>query len=189
MAFTVEDGTGIAGANAYITVAFADTYFDERGIEGWYGDTTEKQFAIIQATDWIDKRFGRRFIGLRSTSTQGLQWPRTSAIDYNAIEYVDAVPLALQQACAEYALRALTALLVSDPEKATAETPVGSVTYLRQRVEGAVEQETHWSDTSRGQRGLNAATVTESNIPEYPAADLLIEHLLRNMAGGFVARA
>lgn len=37
MAFVVEDGSGIANANAYITVAYADEYFSDRGNADWAG--------------------------------------------------------------------------------------------------------------------------------------------------------
>lgn len=188
MAFTLEDGTGIAGANAYASVAEVDAYFDDRGVPGWNGDANQKQFAIIKATDYIDKRFGKRFIGKRADGDQGLEWPRTSAIDLNGIEWADQVPTILKQATAEYAKRALEAELVTDPVG----NPVpaaGPLIYLRNRVEGAVEQEQRWGDTTRNMREVTSQTVNDNDIPSYPAADLLIERLLKSASGGFLARA
>ncbi len=50
MTFVVEDGTGLANANAYIAVAFADSYFADRGIQKWADvtDASLKQQAIVQ---------------------------------------------------------------------------------------------------------------------------------------------
>lgn len=64
MAFVVEDGTGIASANAYITVQQFKDYHADRGntLTGGSGD---QQKAIVKATDYIDKRFGRRFKGTK----------------------------------------------------------------------------------------------------------------------------
>lgn len=71
MAFLVEDGSGVNGANAYMTVAEADTYFTDRGIAGWTGVDTIKQTALIKATDFIEKRFSSRFLGQKQYDPNG----------------------------------------------------------------------------------------------------------------------
>ena len=64
MAFLVETGTGTLGANAYISESYADAHHADRGTTDWTNFTTpEKEQAIIRASDYIDKRFGRRFVG------------------------------------------------------------------------------------------------------------------------------
>ena len=69
MALILEDGTGISGANAYTTAAAITTYLVERnrGDEtGWDGvSRTEKNAAVIAATDYIETRYGLRFLGRR----------------------------------------------------------------------------------------------------------------------------
>lgn len=69
MALILEDGTGISGANAYTTAAAITTYLVERnrGAEtGWDGVSgTEKNAAVIAATDYIETRYGLRFLGRR----------------------------------------------------------------------------------------------------------------------------
>lgn len=185
MAFLLEDGTGIAGANAYIAIAFADAYFLDRQVSGWDGDTTQKNAAIIKATDWVEKRFGRKFRGDKASSAQGLQWPRDNACDDAGNEWL-LVPAPLEQAVAEYALRAIAADLVDDPTLGAGTT--GPLTYDRKRVEGAVEVEKRYAETGQ-QRGINSALVNESGIPEYPAADLLLTELLTSFSGGFIGRA
>lgn len=72
MAFVVEDGTAKADATSYVTIAEADGYFADRGMTGWTGADAVKQSALIKATDYIEGRFGQRFIGSKKTTTQAL---------------------------------------------------------------------------------------------------------------------
>ena len=58
MAFTVEDGTGVAGANSLVDVAFADEYFADRGNTVWAALTEEqKQSALILASDYASTQY------------------------------------------------------------------------------------------------------------------------------------
>lgn len=102
----VEDGTGVAGANAYISVSYATAYHAERG-NAWAGTTTEMEQAIVRASDYLDQM---PWGGTRLTTTQGLQWPRVTW----------GYPDAIKRACAEYALRARSAALESDEEDGAA---------------------------------------------------------------------
>ena len=67
MAFTVENGTGILAANSYMTVAEVSTYLTDRGREtAWDAATAAvAQGALIEATDYIEQRFGERFKGTK----------------------------------------------------------------------------------------------------------------------------
>lgn len=204
MAFTVESGSGDAGANAYINVAFVDTHHADRGNEAWTEFTTsEKQQAIIRASDYIDKRFGRRFRGLRKTKEQGLEWPRLDAFDDDGylLSGADDVPRQIERACAEYALRALICgVLAPDPippvpkqdltdSTADRDTDLitGEVTRKRDRV-GPLEEERWYESRSQttarnlgaGARGVQSGLLNDFNIPEYPEADMWIEELLRS---------
>ena len=80
MAFTVEDGSGVTGANAYATAAQVTEYLTDRGREAennWSTKTAaEQQTAIIKATDYIEKRFFGIWRGSRTDSAQALTWPR-----------------------------------------------------------------------------------------------------------------
>ncbi len=119
MAFTLETGTGIAGANAYVDVAYVDTHHLDRGNSAWDDFTTvEKQQSIIRGTEYIDKRFGIKFRGVRVSKEQGLEWPRLSAFDADGflLSGVDDLPRQLEKAAAEYALRAaICGTLAPDP--------------------------------------------------------------------------
>lgn len=73
---------GGASSNSYLTLAEADTYFDDRAITAWTGSTytdDQKEAALIQATSWIDNTF--QFIGEIDDTTQRLAWPRDAAYD------------------------------------------------------------------------------------------------------------
>lgn len=132
MAFVVEDGTGVSDANSYTDVAFADEYFNDRGIAEWDGSNEEKQAALILATDYVELRFGRRWIGEMANPLQGLSWPRVA----EGIPE-DEVPVKLQRAVCEYAKRALTAQLAPDPEVSAAGA---SVVTVREKV-GPLEEQ------------------------------------------------
>ena len=48
MALVVEDGTGITNANAYVSVAEADSYFQARNNASWSArNTHDKEKAIL----------------------------------------------------------------------------------------------------------------------------------------------
>lgn len=205
MAFTLEDGSGVNGANAYVDVAFVDTYHTDRGNTRWDTDgvtpttTAQKQTSIIKATDHIDTRFGRRFVGFRKTKEQSLEWPRLDDFDLDGFLFsgVDNIPRQLQKACAEYALRALVlGNLLPDPSLPFVDraTTGGSTTQSGGQATGevkskkikadVVEIETAYATLSeateeqREYRRTGTRDVPSSLIPAYPAADLLIAELL-----------
>ena len=115
--FTLEDGTGtVAGANAYVAVATVDAYFADRANVNWDGADSEKEVAIIKATDHVDRRWGLAFKGYRLVSDQPLEFPRAALYDGRGT-LVEGIPVKLENACAEYAVRILSGENLSpDPE-------------------------------------------------------------------------
>lgn len=202
--FTIEDGSGIAAANAYAPVIFADDYHDSCGNSVWQTyDLPTKQTAIVRATFYIDKRFGRKFRGYKENIQQPLQWPRLGAFDDSGFMFGDdgKLPQQLMKACAEYALRAAIYMtLAPDPLLPTAtqdmsdaagprdtEVISGTVTRKLQRV-GPLEEETSYETPAmslsrrvgtEGNRIIQSALVNDFNIPEYPEADMWLEELIR----------
>lgn len=71
----VEDGTGVANANSYQTVANARLYAENRGIE-LPTDDDEVAAMLIRSTDYLEAQ-ACRYQGKPTSSTQVLQWPRT----------------------------------------------------------------------------------------------------------------
>ncbi len=110
MAFVVEDGTSKTNANAYITTAYFSSYHSERG--NTVPDGISKEKAIVRASDYLDERF--RFIGIRTSIAQSMEWPRINAF-YADGRSVIGVPIEVQEACAEYALVAIEAVLSPSP--------------------------------------------------------------------------
>lgn len=185
MAFVVEDGSGLPDSNAYITIAFADSYHSDRGNSTWTGADSVKQSAIIRATDYIDKRFGIKFKGYRKIKEQALEWPRLDAYSPEGWAYTnpDDVPRKLQQACAEYALRSLIdGELAPDPDDQIS----GSLVLNRVKV-GPIEEEKQFKSDSASKESLTSI-VSASSIQEYPAADLLIQELLRSISSRRLVR-
>lgn len=171
----VETGSSDPNANGYISVSFADTYHDDRGNSAWAPlPADDKARAIIKATDYIDKRFGRQFRGFRSQKAQSLEWPRTGAFDNDSYAFTseDIIPRQLQKACSEYALRTIAKSELA-PDPTTSGT--GAV-VMEKEVVGPIETERRYSGSLN--RTTNSVLLSDANIPEYPAADLWIEELL-----------
>lgn len=168
MAFIAEDGTGLANANSYATLQFADDYHADRGNGSWGLETpANRQAALVRATDYADKRFGARFRGFRESQQQALEWPRFSAFD-NDDFLLRNIPSQLLKAVAEYALRALTTNpLVPD------NTQVG-LTLNRSKV-GPIEIEKK-TNTVGGKSSL----VDPTSIPDYPEGDLWMNELINS---------
>lgn len=75
MALVIEDGSVVANANSYITVAEYKAWADARGIT--YGTDEAVEKGILRAMDWFERQF---FIGNKANENQLLQWPRTEAL-------------------------------------------------------------------------------------------------------------
>lgn len=188
MAFTVEDGTGLEAANAYITEAEYRAHHADRGVDVTEQTQVQVEAAIVNATDYADKRFGRRYKGWKQNRDQGLEWPRIDAYDDDD-HLFDKVPKALKRAIAEYAWlytqlqRNLapvpgTGFPVVDPGTGEVTTqPGGMVQSVREKV-GPLEEATTFSREGTPFKSTGNPLVTL--VPEYPQADMWIEELIRN---------
>lgn len=203
--FTVDDGTGLTGSNSYVSVSDTDDYHTGRGNTSWTdGSVTDasKQHALVRATDYVDKRFSRRYRGWKSGTAQALQWPRTDAED-DAGYLWSGIPTKLKHAVAEYALRALNLHELSpDPlSPVPAQSHLvgttrdlsasGEVSSKTEKI-GPIEETTEYRDlsTSITAAGLNtkSSLVSDYNIPEYPAADMLLDELIGSAVSRRVVR-
>ena len=148
MALIVEDGTGKADAEAFISAADASTYHTARGNAAWAAlasDTVREQM-LRKATDYMQQIYKLRWKGVPVTTTQALDWPRAyvsreyvystagtppSSIDGTLWWPSDEVPTAVARACAELALRAIDGDLAEDLDVPVTSETVGpiSVTY------------------------------------------------------------
>lgn len=174
MAFVIEDGTGKADSNSYTTAAEADLYFSDRGITAWAGTPEEKQGWLIQATDYIDGRFGGRFLGATQYTeapAQALAFPRIGIPTVLA----GTIPANLKKACAEYALRAKSGALA--PDLVIDET--GFAVQGKSEKVGPIEESVQFA---------TGAGVQQMLLRPYPAADMLLRGLVRGAGNGKVIR-
>lgn len=69
MAIIVEDGSGVAGANSYVSVAEFEAFALARGIT----IVGNPEVLLIKAMDYIESL---EYCGLKMDSAQALEWPR-----------------------------------------------------------------------------------------------------------------
>lgn len=106
----VEDGTGLANANTYISLADANTYFTNQGTQGaaWAAPDELKNEYLVNATTALDAVFGRDYISyLRASDTtvQSLLWPRENVWDrHNRRIPAGGIPQEVKDAQCEMAL-------------------------------------------------------------------------------------
>jgi len=193
VALIPEDGSNVPNANGYASVAEVSDYFDMQGGDtAWTAATTpQKEGAIVRATLFIERRWGAAFRGTRTNDDQSLAWPRSGALDNTGRRYPDdAIPRALVYGTAEYAKLALTrpdlfaAATNSDPA-AAALLAGAKLSGYRSKVD-VLEEEFSFA-TAGGRSSSRLSTValaSDAAVPEYPAADLWLEELIRGSEGG-----
>ena len=188
MALTVEDGTGLVGADAYISVVNADTYFLASANATWAAAAAPaKEVAIIKATRYIEKRFGTKWKGLIASSEQALGWPRRYVYDERGTELVDQVPVQIARACAEYAVQALVNPLIPEtvyPIADGAPVPFGRINRKVEKV-GPIYEETYYSTggAHASRVGSGSSLVDGDKVVQYPEADFLIGPFVKSTKG------
>lgn len=139
MALIVEDGTGKSDADALISLAEANEYHTSRGNTAW-DDVEDQDACIRKATDYMGQVYRSRWQGSRVSATQALDWPRNyvylepvativpiSLFEYSNMVPADSVPVPVQNACAELALRAASASLLGDLSQGVIREKVGVI--------------------------------------------------------------
>jgi len=177
MAFVVQDDTGATPcANAYIDEPTFIGYHADRGnsiidpTTGSQYTDTKIQWAIVKATDFVDRRF--QYVGIVPTRTQTTNWPRIGALDISRL-IVFGVPQEVKFATAEYALRALVASLAPDP---TYDATGAQVQSSRKKV-GPIEKDISYV------AGAGFA------MPRYPLADSILSSAGLVLRGTALIRA
>jgi len=114
MAIVVEDGTGLANADSYISVADADTYVDAVATAArntvWDALTLANQERALRvATQWLDAEYNTRWKETRSNEGQALDWPRQNIEDIDGFIILSTiVPQPVKDSTVEMALRAMS---------------------------------------------------------------------------------
>jgi hypothetical protein len=112
MALIVEDGTVVAGADSYLSLADANTYHSSHGSPtAWASATNEaKEAALRYATMWIDGKF--TWQGSITSESQVLDFPRSNVWDEQGRALgTNTIPQRLKDATAEMALAHVGAAL------------------------------------------------------------------------------
>lgn len=127
MALTVEDGTGVAAADSYESLAAVNAFHAARGNVQWAQALDwEKEQALRRAADYLDVWHVR---GDRLLPTQGLAWPFADS------ENIDEELRQLRRAVALLAPIALGGDLVArapdDPQVLSATDKVGDLSESR----------------------------------------------------------
>ena len=79
---TVEDGSNVANANSFVTVAEVRSYAVERGVTLSATDD-DVAVQIIKAKDYLES-FANRYQGEMTNADQALQWPRIDVYLYGS---------------------------------------------------------------------------------------------------------
>jgi hypothetical protein len=121
MSLIVEDGTGLAGAESFCSVAAATVYHATRGNAAWAAlasDTVREQM-LRKAADYMEAVYRSKWDGFRISAGQALSWPRNDVPvkDFAGFYENDTVPAVVANACAELALRAITGGLAPDVKR------------------------------------------------------------------------
>lgn len=164
MALIVEDGTGLAAAESYISVTDADTYIASfKGANATWDVATvaAKEIAARQATQYLDGKYAWK--GQKEYATQALDWPRAYAYDETGTEY-SGVPVKLEQATAETMFLIVTGATITET--------VSRGTQVKREKVGEIEVE--YMDGAAQQ-------------PEYPEVNRLLSDL--TIAGGRSVRS
>lgn len=178
MAFVIEDGTGLSTANAYVSVQFFKDYHKDRG-NSHTSVSSEIQAAIIKASDYMDARF--TFIGRRlrrdrakdaTTPAQRMEFPREyMVLPDGTVMSSETVPMEIERACAEYAIRATVVELTGEPVETSttavlkdASTKIGPLTITK------IYQD---------------ASTTTMTFKKYPEVDKMIKDLIVPNEGAY----
>lgn len=161
-ALIVEDGTIVANANSYGTLAQIREYVSARGVVLPIDDEIVSQYAI-RAMDYIGS-FSTRFKGVRTSLLQSLNWPRTGVIIDGVEVAPDYMPPQLLKA---------QAAATAEISKGTELMPISTGAQVRAERIGPLAVE-YFS-----QRGV---TIT------IPVVDTLLEPLLEHTASLSVRR-
>ncbi len=101
MSIVVEDGTGVAGAEAYHTRDFFDDFVISWGLgdPSNYDDYEEYEPAARRGALVFDTVYGVRFGGYPLSGSQGLRFPMTGLVDVRSYAVAN-LPVQVQRAAA-----------------------------------------------------------------------------------------
>lgn len=140
MAFIVEDGSVVSGANSYASVAESLDYHSDMGNSEWAALASDaiREQHLRKATAYMVQVYRSMWKGYRKSAVQTLDWPRQFVYlepfvhgnDGQLYPYLvpdTIVPDEVKNACFELALRSVSGLLAPDLTRAQSEVKVGPI--------------------------------------------------------------
>jgi len=174
MAIIVEDATGLATAESYLSYVEYVAYWADRGVtttaDAGTPDEATTEPKLRLATEYIDLRWGKAAPGLPISEDQALCFPT----DYFIVDPV-ALPIQLKRATAEYLRYSLTNNLFLDNDRSNGP----GIKLLKEKV-GPIETETEYSGSGLGAIGAKYPIVTK--------ADALMRQITQGSGQGGVYR-
>ncbi|GAF70342.1 unnamed protein product [marine sediment metagenome] len=173
----VEDGTIVAGANSYNTLAAITAYAtlrqDTYALAWLEADESNQVAAAIIATDFMDKRWCFTStitdVGTDVLAAQDLEWPRFSQYDSRGVLIDDdEIPEWITDAHSEYAVRAIdTTTFLAKALQVDLVTQDESGRFIKETFEqvGPLREQIKYSDSKATRK-----------TPDYGNAD----NILRN---------
>jgi len=143
MAIVVEDGTGLADAETYVSVDDCKAYLNARGKTA-FGLLAEgvQEAALRNAADYLDAKYGPRLQGYRLLVTQALYWPR-ECVSYDNVTWDPApLPVPLVRACCEAAALASAGTDLFEP------LDRGGQVTEKLEIVGPITERTKWAGSA-----------------------------------------
>lgn len=165
----VEDGTGLATANSYDSLANVEEYHRLAGNEDAWAELTEndKVLCLLNATTYMDRRWS--YVGSLYNEgddvspRQALSWPRIGVYDREGVLRDDDDPMPQEildifaEYCLEYGRTGIFAEVLTNPEEA--DTNGRTISAQRNRV-GPLEEEIEY-DTGKGKNYIPTFTKSD----------------------------
>lgn len=131
MALIVEDGSGLANAESYLSVVDATAHHLKMGSkEAWgaVGNEATKEALLRQGANYLRDRYLGQWLGEATVSAQRLDWPRAGATSRTGASIAsNVVPEEVKAACAELALKAASTSLMPDATQTVKREKVGPI--------------------------------------------------------------
>jgi hypothetical protein len=164
---TVEDGSLIADANSYVSVADVRTYATQRGVTLPASDD-EVAVMLINATDYLEAQ-ALRYQGEKvDAATQALAWPRACVVLDGLDFATTAIPKQL--------VSAQCALVLVQSQGVVLQPVIQASDYVVEETVGPIT--TKYADPTK-------AGIT----PEFPAVDAILAPLFKPSQCGLTLRA
>lgn len=158
MSLIVEDGSGIANANSYVSLENARIYASSLGLD-LPPDDLDAEAVLASAIFYIDSQ---QFQGYRTTGVQALQWPRKGVVANGYPVDENVIPSSIWQA------QVRAAVLITDGIVLTPDQFESGI--VKKEKVGPIE--TEYSDYS-----------TYSSSGLFPTVDLLLSAYLISFGG------